>query len=60
MREHLRVVWVGHPEPWTIEPAVIRAMQPPLNIDHNRSHPYCRTNQALRAALKAAALPLKP
>ena len=47
MPEHLRVVWVGHPSPWSIEPAVVAKMQPPLNIDHNRSHPYCRTNQAL-------------
>jgi hypothetical protein len=55
MREHLRVAWVGHPSPWAIESTVIHEMLPPLNIDHNRDHPYCQTNQALRKAFKQAA-----
>jgi hypothetical protein len=55
MYKHLRVTWVGHKSPWDIEEEVIAGMKPPLNIDHNRDHPYCPTNQALRGKFKARA-----
>jgi hypothetical protein len=55
MEEHLRVLWVAHPTPWDVEVGVIRGMRPPLNIDHNRDHPYCVTNRRLREEFKRAA-----
>jgi hypothetical protein len=59
MHEHLRVTWVAHPAPWDIETTVIADMRPPLNIDHNRDHPYCDTNRALRADFKRRAVGLE-
>lgn len=55
MRAHLRVTWVAHSSPWDVEAEVIAEMRPPLNIDHNRSHPYCQTNRDLRDAFRRAA-----
>jgi hypothetical protein len=34
MSAHLRVSWCRHPEPRAVEPDVVRALRPPLNIDH--------------------------
>jgi hypothetical protein len=33
------VQWVEAPHPWDIEPEVIALMRPPLNRDHNDTHP---------------------
>jgi hypothetical protein len=54
-REHLRLTWVAQPAPWTIEPLVIAALNPPLNLDHNSAHPFHRTMTAARARFRAAA-----
>jgi hypothetical protein len=53
MEDHLRVSWAASSAPWKLEPNVIEIMRPPLNIDHNRSHPYCAANRALRAEFKS-------
>jgi hypothetical protein len=39
---NLRLSWQAWPRPWegTIEADVIRAMNPPLNWQHNRLHPF--------------------
>jgi GIY-YIG catalytic domain len=53
--EHLRVQWVEADAPWDIEPAVIRAMRPPLNRDHNQHHPFYAELVAARRRLHDAA-----
>jgi len=55
MFANLRVRWTAHPTPWDVEAEAIGAMRPPLNIDHNRDHPYCLTNRALRDAFRRTA-----
>jgi hypothetical protein len=57
MREHLRVTWAKHPEPATVEAAVIAELGPPLNQDHNRTHPLHSMIAAARAAYRASAGP---
>jgi len=54
-REHLSVQWISVDLPWLIEPAVIAAMQPPLNRDHNEAHPCYSTVGDARAALRIEA-----
>ncbi|MFL1596228.1 hypothetical protein NQ854_25385 [Rhodococcus ruber] len=34
MRTHLRLSWYEHPTPRQVEPAVVAAWEPPLNLDH--------------------------
>ena len=57
MREHLRVAWAEHPEPATVEAAVIDQLAPPLNQRDNRAHPQYATIAAARAAYRASAGP---
>lgn len=54
---NLRLTWAGVPEPWTLEPQVIADLRPPLNVDHNSSHPFCATMKAARADCLACATP---
>jgi hypothetical protein len=42
---------------WLIEPTVIADLQPPFNIDHNASHPFCAAMKAARADCVASAAP---
>lgn len=55
--ENLRVQWVQAAEPWLPEPSVIKLMRPPLNRDHNKSHPFYdevgRARERYRAAARA-------
>lgn len=53
-REHLRVQWCEAAKPWTSEAAVIVAMQPPLNRQHNEAHTFYPTMGAARDALRDA------
>ena len=39
MGERLRLTWAVHPEPWTVEAAVIAELEPPLNQAENSAHP---------------------
>jgi hypothetical protein len=39
MADTLQLTWAAHPEPWTVEAAVIEQLQPPLNQADNRAHP---------------------
>jgi hypothetical protein len=55
MYRNASVVWVEHPEPWRIEGEVIESLDLPLNINHNRSHPFCATLQALRDSARERA-----
>lgn len=54
-RDHLHVQWVEVPEPWRMEAAVIAAMRPPLNRDHNSLHPFYDDVGVARDRLRAAA-----
>jgi hypothetical protein len=49
------VAWIVHEMPWEIEPAFISAVSLPLNIDHNRSHPFCGTLRSARSEAKRIA-----
>ena len=39
MDEKLRLTWTEHPEPWTVEAAVIAELEPPLNLADNAANP---------------------
>lgn len=54
-QRHLRVQWLLHARPWDVEAEVVRAMQPPLNREHNADHPFYAAVGEARAALRAAA-----
>ena len=60
MRVHARVSWVGHPRPWIVEPELIDALSLPLNIEHNRHHPFRNDLVKMRADAKARATKLPP
>jgi hypothetical protein len=51
-RQHLRLTWVAHPEPWTVEHAVIERMRPPLNLAGS-THEFGPTLSAARRRFKA-------
>ena len=55
MHDNLRVSWAVHPEPWTVERAVIEELQPPLNQAGNRAHPLYAYVQETRATWREAA-----
>lgn len=55
MSQHARAAILEHPAPWDLEPALIQAVNVPLNIDHNSVNPYYLINRALRAQHKTAA-----
>lgn len=39
MSQHLFVTWTEHQKPHTVEAAVITQLRPPMNHQHNQSHP---------------------
>jgi hypothetical protein len=51
----LRLTWAAHPEPWTVEAAVIEQLQPPLNQAGNRAHPLYRYVKDARSRWRAEA-----
>lgn len=55
MAQNLRVAWLPHPEPWTIEERLIALLQPPLNLKGNQTHSFYTEIRAARARLEAAA-----
>lgn len=52
---HARVAWLAHPEPWTVEPAVVRALGVPLNRGHNEIHPFHAAMGEARFAMRQRA-----
>jgi hypothetical protein len=54
--ENLRVSWCVHPGPRTVEGEVIRALRPPLNVDH-ASGPVCDAVKAGRQRYYGSAGP---
>ena len=57
MRGHLLLTWCEHPDPEGVEPAVIKLLAPPLNLDHNSRHPARDIVKAARSAWRASAGP---
>jgi hypothetical protein len=55
MGENAFVCWTTSPEPWLIEREAIRTVCLPLNIQHNRQHPFCATLTACRREAKRRA-----
>jgi len=53
MLEHLRVTWVAHPEPSSVERAIVAAELPPLNYDHATHGPYAARMRALRSDFRS-------
>lgn len=53
--ENLAVRWSICEEPWKIEPAVIAAMRPPMNLHHNEGHPFRPTMSERRRRFQQAA-----
>ncbi|HEY4280379.1 MAG TPA: hypothetical protein VGM91_19310 [Conexibacter sp.] len=47
--------WIECADPWVVEASVVRAMQPPLNREHNTDHPFYVAVGEARDALRAAA-----
>lgn len=62
IRDHARVTWIVHPEPWLVEEAAIEHLYMPLNLDQNSVHPFHATLSAARSRAKARAraLPILP
>ncbi|WP_214401081.1 GIY-YIG nuclease family protein [Pseudonocardia lacus] len=56
MTRHLRVSWCEHPSPRDVEGAIIRALRPPLNVDH-ASGPALDLVRAARRRYYASAGP---
>ncbi|MQA35906.1 GIY-YIG nuclease family protein [Modestobacter roseus] len=55
MGEKLALTWAEHPEPWTVEAAVIAELEPPLNQADNRDHPLHPLVQEARKRWRDAA-----
>ena len=54
-RQHLRLCWAPRARPREVEDAVIRELQPPLNLAGNREHPFYKTLKRGRQELRARA-----
>ncbi|MDQ2807707.1 MAG: hypothetical protein M3Z04_12495 [Chloroflexota bacterium] len=39
-RQHLGLTWATVADPWAVEAEIIAALQPPLNLKHNTTHPF--------------------
>lgn len=55
-KKNLRLTWVEHDEPWTIEDDVVAELKPPLNLAGNSSHPFHSTLKAARSSFREAAV----
>jgi hypothetical protein len=53
--EHLRLTWAERRTPWAggLEAAVIAEMQPPLNWQHNQTHPFWPKLDAARCRFRS-------
>lgn len=60
MEQHARVCWAVSEKPWSVEPAVIRRLDLPLNLEHNRDHLFATELARLRAERRRKALELPP
>ncbi len=58
MAENAAVSWVQHPEPWFLEPKLVKALLLPLNFQDNERNPFAAELKRRRrdAAVKAGKL----
>lgn len=59
LENNVKVTWVAHNEPWTVEGKVIAALQPPLNLSGNPENPFYGTLADLRRAAREKAKKLE-
>lgn len=55
-RQHLRVSWAAVDDPWRYEREVVTILEPPMNREHNRAHPFYKAMGTARSAFRAAAV----
>jgi hypothetical protein len=55
MDANAAVCWVSDPQPWQLERALLGTASLPLNIQHNRQHPFCSHLTQMRQQAKADA-----
>jgi hypothetical protein len=55
MAENAFVCWTTATEPWLIEAEALKTVCLPLNIQHNRHHPFCAQLAACRREMKRRA-----
>jgi hypothetical protein len=55
MDRNALVCWIEHPKPWKVEQQILEALRPPLNIEENAAHPFCRPLSALRSEMRKKA-----
>ncbi|WP_342665939.1 GIY-YIG nuclease family protein [Streptomyces sulphureus] len=60
MTEYVRVCWLEHPEPWTVEADLISRLDLPLNLDRARRNPFHPRLTELRARARQRARELPP
>jgi hypothetical protein len=48
LKENAMVAWVECDSPWTVEARLVSRFAPPLNLDHNGSHPFYEVLRSLR------------
>jgi hypothetical protein len=60
MERNAFVCWVRHSKPWDIEANIFRELDLPLNIQHNRDHPFASELSQARcdASAQAKACPI--
>jgi len=59
MNENALVVWTLDEKPWLKEVDFIKKASPPLNIQHNRHHPFCPSLIRIRAEARERAKSLQ-
>ena len=60
MERHARVCWLEVADPWQVEPGVISALTPPLNIKDNPNNPFRSELMRLRQVLASVLSPPCP
>ena len=60
LEDNAAVCWISDPEPWALERNLLATTSLPLNIQHNREHPFCAhlTLARQQAKADARALPI--
>ena len=53
--ESASVCWVEHVAPWTVEAEAISSLDLPLNLQHNRAHPFAPRLAEMRRVARVAA-----
>jgi hypothetical protein len=58
LEDNAAVCWISDSEPWALERNLLASASLPLNIQHNRDHPFCshltRARQQAKADARAA------